>query len=665
MGTVMEIEKKKALVFTLDGGVVFIKPRLGLFVGQQITFSRKELVQQRPIKLYVALPTAVAAVLIVAMVVMSFMGGGFLPVQKTGQCAAFIALDINPSVQFRIDGDGAVISADALNEDGRSLLAGLRLAGKPVNTAVDEALKRARELGYLQDESGVVLVAGALNDDNTDIYTSRSAYQAKLQTILREMNNSGGADVLAFYIDDSTVKQKADRSGISLGRELLREYAEQNNIEVDDDEIRSGRIADLLDKIGDSAANCLPEVTPQPTETADPTDTPTESPTTEPTKEPTNEPTLKPTNSPEPTKTVEPTEKPTAAPTAKPTVSGVAASAVRSGIKVTWPKATAGDGSFLYYKIVLSVNDATPKYPDNGYAKVISDKFTLSTVVVPNSEYHGGDLGGKVKAGVSYYVSVTYVYENEVRSANAVRVKCPEPEPEPTVAPTTAPSGSDYSVSAFVSDDSIRIKWDKSPTAEGFNYYKVVLSRGDSSPKYPDNGYLYAISNIDTTACTASPGDGYNGGDIGGTLKAGQTYYISVTYVYDGYKKYGNTVRVKMPGEPEPETPPTEFTGPTCSASFDGSTLSVSWRRLPADTVSCGGRSYTDFQYYKVVVADHANPKYPDDGYVDVVSDINDGSSSVTLSGEQYVSGTTWYVAITYVFSDGKIYSADVAFTIP
>ena len=118
MGTVMEIEKKKALVFTMDGGLVFIKPKMGLFVGQQVAFSRKELVQQRASRLLVALPVAAAAILVV-MVVMSLMGGWLLPARGAEPCAAYIALDINPSVQFRIDGEGAVTSAEALNQDGR------------------------------------------------------------------------------------------------------------------------------------------------------------------------------------------------------------------------------------------------------------------------------------------------------------------------------------------------------------------------------------------------------------------------------------------------------------------------------------------------------------------------------------------------------------------
>ncbi len=656
MGTVMEIEKKKALVFTMDGGLVFIKPKTGLFVGQQVAFSRKELVQQRSSRLYVALPIAAAAVL-VAMVVMSLMGGGLLPAPARGvePCAAYIALDINPSVQFRIDGEGAVISAEALNQDGRSLLEGLQLAGKPVHDAVHDAIARARELGYLQEEKGVVLVAGLLNDANADISGSRSAYQAKLKTILQGMNQGGGADVLALYIDDGAVKEKADLSGISLGRELLREFAELYNIDMGEDEIRSGRIADLLDRLGDIAASCLPEVTPQPAESPEATEQPTAAPTT---AETTTDPTVKPTHSAAPTD--EPTEDPTAAPTVRPAVSGVSASAVSGGIKVTWPKAPAGSGEFLYYKIVLSVNDSTPQYPESGYAKAIADKSTLSAVIAPNSAYHGGDVGGKVKPGMSYYVSVTYVYANEVRPANAVRVKCPEPAPKPT----PAPSGSDYTVTAYASGDSVRIKWDKSPTAEGFNYYKVVLSKGSSAPKYPDNGYLCAISDIDATTCSARAGDCYNGGDICGELIAGQSYYVSVTYVYDGYKKYGNTVRVTMPGDPSPtDPPPVAFSSPTTSVSKSGSQLVISWKKLPAATVTYNGTTYCDFQYYKVVMATHARPKYPEDGYIHYSSSIGTGSFSYSLSC--LTPGVKYYFSITYVFGNGKIYAADATYTVP
>jgi hypothetical protein len=299
MGTVIEITKSKALVFTLDGCAVYIKPQHGQFVGQQVTFAKKELAHRRGRPLTAMPFAAMAAALVVALVAAGFLGAfGPAPLSESGQCAAYIAIDINPSVQFKIDGDGFVLQAEALNGDGRKLLGALRLKGMPADRAVEETIQRAKALGYIQDRQSVVLVAGILNAGNADVESNRSEYRDKLKAILEGMNGSGGADVLTLYIDDANVKKNADSRGLSIGRELLREFAAQNKIDLDENEVRNGKISDLLDKVSDP--NCLPVVTGEPTATPKATDKPTESPTEQPTKSPTQPKTPAPTGRPSP-----------------------------------------------------------------------------------------------------------------------------------------------------------------------------------------------------------------------------------------------------------------------------------------------------------------------------------------------------------------------------
>jgi len=657
MGTVMEIDRSRALVFTMDGSVTYIKPRLGLFVGQQISFAKKETLAGKR-RLLAVLPYAAvaAAVLAVAIVAAGFLGGfGLLPAHSQ-PCAAFIALDINPSIQFKIDGEGKVLSVEAINADGKTLLSDLKLVGKPVQAAVSEAIARAKALGFIEDSKNVVLVAGTLNAANGDVSGQRSQYKDKLQAILGGMEGGGDADVLALYIEDPSVKAKADSNGLSIGRELLKEFAEQYNIALDDSDIRSGRISDLLDKL--SSPNCLPVVTPQPSEPPEDTVEPTDPGTAEPTDTPT---------APPDTHTSYPTDKPTDHP-----ASGVSVKVMSDGLHISWPKAGAGDGDFQYYKIVFSVGNSAPKYPDDGYAKCITDIGATSTTVKPNSSYSGGDLDGSVKPGMTYYISVTYVYQNGCIYGNTVRAKCPD-----IPANTAAPSFSG-SLSCSKGDDSLHLSWTKGPREDGFCYYKVVASESVSHPKYPGDGYIVCISDYGDTSCDVSACDG---------LDPGSTYYIGITYVYndgdDNYYYYTSVAHVTMPGTPEdtctpdpactddpctPEPDPTDtpvpaFSGPSMHASFNGTTLHVSWAKVPDSTVSCGGKVYSNFQFYKVVVATHANPKYPADGYI-ACEDMGTGSGSYDIGGD-YAPGSVLYVAVTYVFDNGKLYTSDYCFTIP
>jgi hypothetical protein len=110
--------------------------------------------------------------------------------------------------------------------------------------------------------------------------------------------------------------------------------------------------------------------------------------------------------------------------------------------------------------------------------------------------------------------------------------------------PDTGLASSNIRVS--ISGGKALLHWDKI-TSPDFAGYKVVISKNDSTPVYPDDGYLSFITDRNTTGMTVKAGDGYNGGDIGGNLEAGVNYYFSITVLYNDGKAPGNVVRVKLP----------------------------------------------------------------------------------------------------------------------
>ena len=91
---------------------------------------------------------------------------------------------------------------------------------------------------------------------------------------------------------------------------------------------------------------------------------------------------------------------------------------------------------------------------------------------------------------------------------------------------------------------SIKLEWTEA-VRSGFQGYKVVASLEDSSPKYPDNGYAYYITDIDDNEAYLRSGNGYNGGDFE-VFKTGKTYYVSITYLYENGKRYTNVIRVTL-----------------------------------------------------------------------------------------------------------------------
>jgi hypothetical protein len=101
-------------------------------------------------------------------------------------------------------------------------------------------------------------------------------------------------------------------------------------------------------------------------------------------------------------------------------------------------------------------------------------------------------------------------------------------------------------VSAITAGDRLAVSWNRMDSAH-FQGYKVVLSKSDNAPAYPENGYYAWITDRDAVSVSIGTGDPYNGGDIGGALQAGIPYYLSITVVYDDVKVPGNVLTATLP----------------------------------------------------------------------------------------------------------------------
>ena len=291
----------------------------------------------------------------------------------------------------------------------------------------------------------------------------------------------------------------------------------------------------------------------------------------------------------------------------------------------------------------------------------------------------------------AYVIAETSVSETSAVTQAATAAPTPEetaaPTPKETTAPapkettaavpkeTTAPAGRIApAVSAAAGTDSVTVSWGKIYNADLVGY-KVVASRNCSTPKYSENGYYAWITDANTTSCTISNGEGYNGGDVG-TFSGGTSYYFSVTAVYgDEWQKVaGNAVKVTMPGsaptepsttEPSSTEAPASCPAVTVSASAGSAGVNVSWSRT-TDT--------TGFIFYKVVAsAGNSAPSYPDDGYVTYITDPNItsyfiGNTSGYNGGDfggTFASGTTYYFSITACYDGGNARGNAVSVKMP
>lgn len=219
------------------------------------------------------------------------------------------------------------------------------------------------------------------------------------------------------------------------------------------------------------------------------------------------------TPKPTPESTPKPTEVATPKPTPKPVSSlTLSATAKTGGVYLSWKPYASTD--FKYYKIVRSKTNSSPRYPEDGYIYVSEDRM-LSSYVDKTSV-----------AGYTYYYRICAVAKSdgEVSCGNVVAVKSLGGEANATPKPTTAgyiSVADSLKLTATKTSAGVVLDW-TAYTGSGFAYYKVVRSKTNSDLYYPNDGYVTAIGDINTSAY------------VDETADAGVSYYYRICAKVEG-----------------------------------------------------------------------------------------------------------------------------------
>lgn len=417
----------------------------------------------------------------------------------------YYTIDINPSVSVKTDASKNVIGIEALNEDGEKLLDSIDCDGKPINEALQIILDAARQMGYLEGRNVVIGYFGSGNSGVSMDKVEELAGLGKAVLLVGTKNQYEG------FVKD----------GLQPGLELLE--LEGEKLGLKDDSPFSDIVAALIKSSQPATEKPSAIPVPSPSFTPEITEEPTEEPTPE--KTPTPKPTEKETT--EKTPTTRPTQ------TSENLASTISGEVTDNGIRLNWTKIT--NASFNGYKVVASKTNPHPKYPDDGYLYYITNSST-TTVLIPFSSLH---------ADTNYYFSITALYDGGKVSGNAIMLKTPEQE---ILYESTTLSGVANSTGIVLEWNAVDV-----PGAQG---YKVVASIGDSTPSYPENGYIEYITNLFDTRRE------YN--NPHGTLQAGQSYWFAITILYsDGTKITSNAINLTMPAIPTPTPSPSPSFTPT------------------------------------------------------------------------------------------------------
>jgi len=137
--------------------------------------------QPKQQKNYKAALIAVASVLAVAVVVAVLaITGVFSP---AGGTAAYVALEINPSIVLEVDNDENVKSVAFMSDDAADILKGVDLTGTNSVNAIGTVVALAAREGYIDPDSGVTITLTRFSNTN-DKEAFFEAVRAKINEVL-------------------------------------------------------------------------------------------------------------------------------------------------------------------------------------------------------------------------------------------------------------------------------------------------------------------------------------------------------------------------------------------------------------------------------------------------------------------------------------------------
>ena len=304
---------------------------------------------------------------------------------------------------------------------------------------------------------------------------------------------------------------------------------------------------------------------------------------------------------------------------------------------VRWNRITSD--KFEGYRVVISKNKTSPKYPEDGYLYNITDRNKTYAVINNVDKYNDGDFNGYLTKGEKYYFSVTAVYKDRKVAGNAVQYQYDGSDnPYYYIRPV---------LSASEENGKLVLRWNRIDS-QNLQGYKVVASKNNSSPNYPDNGYLYFITDRSRNYAVLESTTAYTDGDFGGYLIKGEKYYFSITAVYNDKNVTSNTVQRTYNGDDNPAL----FPAPAVSAVYEGGNLIVKWNKIDSPQL----------KEYKVVISrNNQTPAYPANGYYNAAIDksVTSAAIGVTLpytNGDfkTLTDGTEYYFSVTAVYNNDK-----------
>ena len=196
--------------------------------------------------------------LIAACLAVMLLGGGLF-YQRANAVASVVSLDVNPSIELKVNRSEKVLVCTPLNEDAKAILAdmgnGADLKGAKLDVAVNAIVGSLVRNGYLNSISSAIMIS--VEDKDT----------ARAEKLQRELSNTvdgvlqtseAKAAVLTQTLtQDAGREQQARENNISTGKAALVNHVLALNSALKFDELAKLSVEELKD-LAEAGAPAMP-----------------------------------------------------------------------------------------------------------------------------------------------------------------------------------------------------------------------------------------------------------------------------------------------------------------------------------------------------------------------------------------------------------------------
>jgi hypothetical protein len=155
-----------------------------------------------------------------------------LKTYNINKVSSVISIDINPSLEVKVNEKNEVVTVIPKNDDAKNLLINVNVKGEDYNVAVNTIMEEIIKDGYIDGTRNAVLVT-VINDDNNDAENIRVNVVNEISELLNNTNLGINVSVLSQVATNSEkneVQKDANENNISVGKAIyLNKMLETNN----------------------------------------------------------------------------------------------------------------------------------------------------------------------------------------------------------------------------------------------------------------------------------------------------------------------------------------------------------------------------------------------------------------------------------------------------